>query len=284
MQLLSKLNTQPINLSGARDIYMKHVIAVLIWIQIFQTWNLKANDSLAKTQVYIFEKHLSVSREHDTLPYRILAPMNMDRNKKYPLLIYLHGAGARGNDNETPVNKLSKEFTDSVNRINYPCYILVPQCAATDAWVTFPYFPNTLATTDTPTISCRMVLELIRELMLAKNIDSGRIYLTGYSLGGEGTFDMISRAQDLFACAVPLASVADTSKAHYIKDIPIWAFHGGDDNLNDPKYTKLMIDAIRSYGGNPKYTVFEGVKHDCRKEAYSSDELWQWMFAQRRKK
>jgi predicted peptidase len=230
-----------------------------------------------------FEKHLSISKTNDTLPYRLLSPLNENSSIKYPLLVYLHGSGSRGNDNEALVNKLAPGFTDSLNRINFPCYILVPQCPQNDSWVLFPDFPNSIATTDTPTKACKQTLELIHHLIQTKNIDSDRIYLTGFSLGGEGTFDMISREPDLFACAVPLASVADTSKAKFVKNIPLWAFHGSDDNVNDIKYSKMMVDAIIKAGGTPKFTIVENCKHDCRNAAYENSEIWKWMFEQKKK-
>jgi predicted peptidase len=233
----------------------------------------------AESNTY-FEKHLSISKTNDTLPYRLLSPLNENSSIKYPLLVYLHGSGSRGNDNEAPVNKLSSGFTDSLNRINFPCYILVPQCPQNDSWVVFPNFSKSISTTDTPTKACKQTLDLIHELIQTKNIDSHRIYLTGFSMGGEGTFDLLTREPELFACAVPLASVADTSKANLISNIPIWAFHGDLDKVNDVKYTRIMIEAIERKGGNPNYTEIKGVGHDCRNEAYLNEKLWKWVFEQ----
>jgi beta-lactamase class A len=222
-----------------------------------------------------------ISANNDTLPYRLLSPHNENIHQKYPLVIYLHGSGGRGNDNKTPLRNLQAAFTDSLNRSTYPCYVLVPQCPVKDAWVTFPNFPNSLAT-DIPTTATKQTLDLIHELIRSNNIDSNRIYVTGFSMGGEGTFDIISREPELFACAVPLASVADTSKAKLVKDIPIWAFHGSDDQINEAKYTRMMIDAIQKAGGHPKYTELPGLKHPIINPVYSNTEVWKWMFEQRR--
>lgn len=228
------------------------------------------------------EKQLWVSGK-DKLPYRLLPPAHVAAGKKYPLLVYLHGAGSRGNDNEQPLKKLPAALTDSSNRAQYPCYVLVPQCAANSAWVWFPGFPNSLAATDTPSTAGRLTLELIRTLTKTKNIDADQVYLTGYSLGGEGTFDLLSREPGMFACGVPLASVADTSRAELIKDVPVWAFHGSEDQVNEVKYVRMMIEALKRHGGKPKYTELQGVNHNCQREAYGAEELWQWMFAQKRK-
>src|SRR5690606_10323145 len=93
------------------------------------------------------------------------------------------------------------------------------------------------------------------------NIDTQRIYLTGYSMGGEGAFDLISRKPELFAAAVPVCPVADTAKAALIKDNNIWVFHGADDEVNDVQYSRMMIDALRRQGSNPIYTEYPGVGH-----------------------
>lgn len=221
--------------------------------------------------------------ESDTLPYRLIYPVNENVMEKYPLVIYLHASGQRGNDNKAPLQKFVTTLTDSANRAQYPCYILVPQCPADDSWVWFPGFPNSLATPDTPSVAARQTLELIHELIRTKNIDPSRIYLTGFSLGGEGTFDLLTREPGLFACGVPLAAVADTSRATLIKDVPVWAFHGNEDNVNETKYTRMMIAALLRNGGTPKYTELPGQKHMIRDLVYADPLLWEWMFMQRKK-
>ncbi len=230
-----------------------------------------------------FEKGAFVSSDGDTLPYRLLAPDRLTEGQTYPLLIYLHGSGGRGRDNEAPVKKLHPAFTDSLRRAQYPCYVLVPQCPATDAWALFPGFPQSLAGTQVPSAAAKHTLALIRSLVKSRRVDASRIYLTGYSLGGEGTFDLLMRAPDLFACGVPIASVGDTARAKQIVDIPLWAFHGSADKINDVRYTRLMIETMKAGGGKPKYTEVAGAPHDCRDAAYGSPALWKWMFEQRKK-
>ncbi len=157
---------------------------------------------------------------------------------------------------------------------------MIPQCPENDVWVSSPGFPNNLTASDEPTLAAKSVLALIHQLIATKNIDTTRIYLKGYSMGGEGTFDLLTREPKLFACVVPLASVADTSKANLISDIPIWVFHGDSDIVNDVKYTRIMIEAIKKKCGNPDYTEINNVGHDCRNEAYLNEKLWKWEFEQ----
>lgn len=230
---------------------------------------------------YIVEAEKKVFKNsYDSIPYRLVYPEKQIQTEKYPLLVYLHGMGARGNDNEKPLEKFSVFFSDSTTSNKFPCYILIPQCPENDVWVSFPNFPNSLSVSAEPTHAAQSVLALIHHLIVAKNIDTTRIYLTGYSMGGEGTFDLLAREPKLFACGVPLASVADTSKAKLPERIPIWAFHGSDDKVNDVKYSRMMIEAIKKTGGNPNYSEIKGRGHDCRNDAYMNKDLWKWMFKQ----
>lgn len=220
--------------------------------------------------------------QSDSLRYRLIYPENEDPAIKYPLIVYLHGSGLRGNDNEKPLAKLPHQFTDSLHRAKYACYILIPQCPANDSWVLFPDFPQNLASTVEATPVSKNLVKLINHITETRNIDTNRLYLTGFSLGGEGTFDLLMREPDMFACGVPIASVADTSKAGTIHNIPVWAFHGSADLVNPVVYSRLMIEAIRKQGGNPKYTEFEGGSHNCQSKVYSLEELWDWMFKQKK--
>lgn len=229
-----------------------------------------------------FKKELFVS-SNDSLPYRLAYPVNYSNKQTYPLVLFLHGSGQRGNDNEVQLSNVAL-FMDSLNRIKYPCFILVPQCPKKDVWVNFPGFPNSIAATDTPTTSAKLVLTLIGKLTKELPINKNRIYITGPSMGGEGTFDFLTRRPDLFAAAVPLCSVADTSKAKYIKHVPVWAFHGDEDNVNDVKYSRMMVAALKAAGGNPRYTEYKGVQHNCWTKAYAEPELLPWLFSNERNK
>lgn len=253
---------------------MKKYILLILWTCLVK---------IGLCQNHTIEKKLLVNGE-DTLPYCLVHPMHENVKVKYPLLIFLHGSGTRGNDNEILFAKIPKVFLDSVNQLKYPCYILVPQCPKKDVWVNFPEFPKSIKATDTPTVAAKQVIGLIQSLVKNKNIDKHRIYLTGISMGGEGTFDMLGRNPDLFAAGIPVCAVADTSKAQIISNIPVWAFHGSDDNVNPVIYTQMMIKAMELYNGKPKYTEYPGVGHKCWDKAYGEPELLPWLFKQKRKK
>jgi predicted peptidase len=219
----------------------------------------------------------------DTMQYRLLYPRNYDKHRHYPLVVFLHGDGERGNDNEKQLYAMPKALTDSVGRIKYPCFILAPQCPNKRLWVYFPHFPESLKAMDEPTFPAKWTFQLIGQLITTLPIDSGRVYITGYSGGGEGTFDFLTRRPHLFAAAVPLCSVSDTAKAGLIHNIPIWAFHGEKDEINDVKYSRMMIAALKTHGGNPKYTEYPGMGHNIIAKAYQEPGLFDWLFLQRKK-
>ncbi len=158
-------------------------------------------------------------------------------------------------------------FIDSTNSARYPCYILAPQCTKSNPWSSFPDYPDVRTLPD-PTKSTAQVLSLIDTLLHRDTIkiDKSRIYVTGFSLGGEGAFDIITRAPDLFAAAIPICGIADTAKAHLIIHTPLWIFHGSDDDVNSVTYSRIIVDALEKIGTPPKYTEYEGMDHyvwDC---------------------
>lgn len=228
-----------------------------------------------------FEEKIYVA-DQDTLPYRILYPENYNKKKKYPIVLFLHGAGQRGNDNKSQLVGIPEALTSATGRKKYKCFILAPQCARKDVWVKFPNFPTGLQATIEPTVSAKLTNNLLIKLEKELSIDKRRIYVTGYSMGGEGSIDFLTRNPHLFAAAVPICSVSDTSKAKSIYNIPLWAFHGSLDDVNNVKYSRIMIGALKKYGGNPKYTEYPNVKHASWSLAYKEPGLFEWLFIQKK--
>jgi predicted peptidase len=204
----------------------------------------------------------------DSLPYRLLYPLRYNKHKRYPIVLFLHGAGQRGTDNEVQLTGVPKALTDSSGREKYPCFILVPQCPKKDVWVKFPHFPESLQTTTLPTPSAQAALGQLELLIGQLPVDRKRVYVIGYSMGGEGAFDFLTRRPDLFAAAIPICSVADTARASLI---------------NDVRYSRLMIDALKKYKGTPIYTEFPGLKHNIGSTAYNEPGLFEWLFSQKRR-
>lgn len=134
-----------------------------------------------------------------------------------------------------------------------------------------------------PSTPMRLTLEVLGKLQKEFSIDDKRLYLTGLSMGGYGTWDLLARHPDMFAAAVPVCGGGDESMAAKMKDVPIWCFHGGADPTVPTQRSRDMIKAIKDAGGNPKYTEYPGVGHNSWDKAYSEKELPAWLFAQVKK-
>lgn len=232
-------------------------------------------------QIPQFEKGVFNNDNQEKLPYRLLYPSHYQSNKKYPLVLFLHGAGSQGEDNERQLEEVPELFLNATSSEKQACFVLAPQCPKNDAWAFFPQYPI-CSTTKEPSHASQLTLELIDSLVSSLKIDGQRIYVTGLSLGGEGTFDIITRRPYYFAAAVPVCGIADTAKVDLMKSTPLWIFHGDSDDINPVDYSRNVVKALKIKGVVPIYTEYKGVKHDSWTQAYQEPELLNWMFKQKR--
>lgn len=226
-----------------------------------------------------FDKLLYVSQK-DTLPYRLLKPEHTDTKKTFPLVIFLHGAGERGQDNTVHIKHIAGLFLDKGNRNQYPCYVLAPQCPEGTMWAAHNREGSRLVMRQEPTQTMAMLIELIREIENEFPIDRSRIYVTGLSMGGYGTWDLIGRFPERFAAAVPICGGGDPQIAPAIRHMPIWAFHGALDKVVVPRHSRVMIKALQDAGGAPGFTEYPDVGHNSWDNAYNDPHLLPWMFNQ----
>lgn len=218
----------------------------------------------------------------NVLPYRYMAPARVEDGKKYPLVIFLHGAGERGNDNNVQLVHGVKAFANPEAREKYPCFLIAPQCPVGKRWVEVDWSAKRHDMPPRPSEPLNWLLGLLEKLKKEKPIDLDRVYVTGLSMGGYGTWDLLSRHADLVAAAVPICGGGDESKAPAMKGVPIWAFHGDKDTAVIPERSRRMVEAVKKAGGTVKYTEYPGVGHNSWDPAYADKELLPWMFAQKR--
>ena len=228
----------------------------------------------------LFDKLIYIS-ERDTLPYRLLKPVNPQAFDKFPLVIFLHGAGERGNDNEVQIKHITELFLDERNRGKYPCYVVAPQCPKGKWWADFTGKGANATLSKTPSTPMKMVIGLIEDILKQFPIDESRIYVTGLSMGGYGTWDLIARYPEKFAAAVPICGGGDVKTASKIKHIPLWAFHGALDEIVTPSQSRRMIKALHDAGGLPGFTEYPDVGHNSWVHAYREPHLMHWLFKQK---
>lgn len=231
---------------------------------------------------------LTFTKDQASLPYRLLKPDGYvkEGQDRYPLVIFLHGTVGRGADNVKQLRSGVEEFVKDATRKQHPCFLAVPQCPSDKMW--FNVGPNdakgNLPLPQHPTEPAATVLDLIESLCSEHRIDRERIYVTGLSMGGYGTWDLISRRPELFAAAIPICGGGDPAQAEKLAKLPIWAFHGDADPLVPVARLRDMIAAIKKAGGEPKYTEYKGVGHDAWTPTYRDNAVLDWLFEQKKGK
>ena len=218
-----------------------------------------------------------------TLLYRLLTPKNYEPGKKYPLVLFLHGAGERGTDNSAQLKHGAGLFLEPAVREKYACFVVAPQCPPEQKWTDIDW-QNGGPLPPEPSAPAKLTLAVLEGLTKEFSIDPERLYVTGLSMGGYGSWDHICRSPSRWAAAVPICGGGDKSSAARVKDMAIWAFHGDADKAVPVERTREMIEALRAAGGHPLYSEYPGVEHDSWTAAYQEPELLPWLFAQRRGK
>lgn len=219
------------------------------------------------------------------MPYRLLVPG--ESASAYPLVLFFHGSGERGNDNKKQLVHGVKRFARPDSRSRYPCFVLAPQCP-TDldkqpiVWTGQRERMHLLKLTPEVAIPLRTALELLNTIEDNYPIDPDRIYITGISMGGFAAWEALIRHPQRFAAAIPVCGGGDVSHADRIKNVPVWAFHGADDPVVPVECSRSMIKMIKNAGGQPLYTEYPGVGHNSWDRAYAEPELLSWLFSEKR--
>jgi predicted peptidase len=219
-----------------------------------------------------------------TLRYRLFTPdpATAGDDGRLPLVLFLHGAGERGDDNAAQLKHGVVEFHR--RQAEHPCLVLVPQCPAGRKWVEVDWGKGGGAGTfpAQPSEPMKVALAVVDDLIAAGRADPRRLYVTGLSMGGYGTWFAAALPGSRFAAAAPVCGGGDPEWAGRYVGLPIWAFHGDDDRAVPVGRSREMIAAIRAAGGEPTYTEYPGVGHDSWTQTYAADAFHEWLFAQRR--
>lgn len=227
-------------------------------------------------------------RNADTLPYRILLPENYNPSQKYPLIVFMHGAGERGNDNRKQLTHGSKLFLSDTVRKNFPAIVVFPQCASGATWAVMEFardsagkitavkFPADVP----PTKPSALLYQLLDSLIASGTVDSRRVYVGGLSLGGMGTFDILARFPNRFAAAFPICGAGNEAlSSRYAKNTAVWIFHGSADPVVPPQSSRLFYSLLQKEGADVKYTEYPGVGHNSWDNAFAEPGLLPWLFS-----
>ncbi len=257
------------------------------WTDRFADW-LEMNNWLSKSNydpaMAAYQKKSFAYEANKNLPYRILYPENYDKSKKYPLILVLHGAGERGNDNEKQLVHGAKLFLKAENRTQFPAIVVFPQCPSDSYWATssidrsknpiqfrfnydsIPNWPQAAA------------IALVEKLKLEESIDNSRVYITGLSMGGMGTFEAVYRNPGLFAAAAPICGGGnETLYNDKVKETAFRVFHGDADAVVKVDLSRNMVARLKELKVPVEYIEYPGVNHNSWDNAFAEPDFMSWL-------
>jgi predicted peptidase len=180
----------------------------------------------------------------------------------WPLILFLHGVGERGDDLSAVARlgppKAARQWP------YFPFAVAAPQCASGESW------------------SVDRLVPFLEGVLAAHALDADRVYLTGLSMGGYATWHLAAAHPERFAAAAPVCGGGESRRAGRLQRLPVWAFHGGKDPVVPLAATREMVDALERIGAPVRFTVYPGVGHDAWTRTYADWELYRWFLEQRR--
>lgn len=225
----------------------------------------------AAGNIYETAEKRTFQNETTALPYRLILPEGYDASVQYPLVLFLHGAGERGNDNQLQFFHCVQYLAD-----NLPdCIIVAPQCPVGNQWVDTPWSNGAYSIETVPESNeLAAVVELLTSLQEEFSIDSNRIYATGISMGGFGVWDLMMRHNDFFAAGVAVCGGGDPTQAELLKETPLFVFHGDSDSAVPVSGSRDTVQAILDAGGNKvSYVEYAGAEHGIWNDAFATEGL-----------
>lgn len=237
-----------------------------------------------------YEANSLISKEGDSLHYRQLSPLQIEEGKKYPLVLFLHGAGERGTDNKSQLTHGGRMFSNPVNRERYPAFVLFPQCPPELYWPS-PKRPDSFNEGDPFPLNAEisrplaLTMELLEKTIRNYPVDRERIYVVGLSMGGMGTFDLICRYPDLFAAAIPICGGIHRDRLNNFRTETVFRiYHGDADSVVPVRFSREAYLKLKESGVNVEYIEFPGVNHNSWNPAFNRDDFLPWLFRQKKDK
>jgi predicted peptidase len=244
---------------------------------------------LAAANLETFEPMLHRGEAGKVMHYRLFRP-EAQGGQKYPLVLVLHGSGTRGMDNVAQLNTRGGVLTAGIwttaeNQKARPCFVLAPQCPPEpEAWIRTPGWEDGSHPLQAePTAVATMAMAILEKVCATEAVDVDRIYITGVSMGGYGTWDYLARWPERFAAAVPVCGGMPDAVAVRIAKVPVWIFHGDADDVVSVTDARSAFRQLRAAGAAPRYTEYAGGGHQISSYAWTEPGLMEWLFAQRRR-
>lgn len=218
-------------------------------------------------------------KEGKSLPYRWT---KVGKGEQPALILFLHGAGERGNDNSSQLKHGVLDLLKWLEAEGQSAVVIAPQCNQGVWWSDLKgdfRSPKGGKLAKKPSPMMTMVFEVVDQLAKANKVDSKRIYVTGLSMGGFGSFAAVARRPKFFAAAMPICGGGDPSTAEAMKDVPFWVFHGTADRVVPLTSSVVMVDALKEAGAKVNFKKYPDVGHDSWSATYRDPKVWKWLFS-----
>jgi predicted peptidase len=225
-----------------------------------------------------FRKKVYANKQSERLPYRLYVPLGYDANRKYPLLLWLHGGDGRGSDNVKQLNggnQIGTHFWAGKDvQLNFPMFELVPQCPSGDNWSD----PDMNQPTKWLELTMRALAEVEKEF----SIDPDRIYIAGQSMGGLGVWSALQAYPGRWAAAVILSAYDNFTDVKALAATPLWVFQGEDDQTVPVMLVRDMMKQLNKAHANLRYTEYRKTGHEVWKKTFAESDLLPWLSSQKR--
>ena len=259
---------------------MKKIISLLVLII-----TLAAVWAVCASAVDVYEAFTKETFEYEgtKLPYRLYVPEDFDATKKYPLVLFLHGAGERGEDNEAQLKNAVQILFDREDKLIQDAIVVAPQCPVDNQWVDTPWENGNYSVAEIPESNeLATAVELVKSLADIYPCDPARLYVMGISMGGFGTWDVLMRHNDIFAAGIPICGGADPEMAEIFMETPVFTFHGTADTTVPYDGTAEMVGTIEDLGSRVvNFISYNNDGHGIWDKAAREEGLMEWLFSQK---
>lgn len=230
-----------------------------------------------KRPIEVMEAKIYDGANGVSIPYRIYVP---DTNKKCSLLLFLHGAGERGNDNRTHITIHEDLIERAINDDKKECIVIAPQCPNEMQWVNTPWANGSYSFENIPmSTAMECVIEILELVKSQYSINDKRMYVAGMSMGGYGTWNILMHYPNMFAAAIPVCGAGDPNMAEKIKHIPIRVYHNADDTTVPVSGSREMVEALKLCNGDVTYSENPDGEHNSWYRAYTEPDILEWLFS-----
>lgn len=255
-----------------------HILALVLFIQLLGCKTSKIPAMIGEYTPMVYSEQC----KNETINYQILFPKDFNNSKKYPLIVFLHGSGERGNDNKKQLFHGATELRNAANL--YGAIVVIPQCPESDYWSNVSRNESNGKTEfvfekQKPTHIMEQLLHLIASLCKERYVDKNRLSIAGLSMGGMGTYEVLWRKPGLFKRAAVICGAGDTSKATLIAQThEIKIYHGDNDDVVNDRHSREMVEALNAVHANVVMTIYPGVNHNSWDITFAKSSFTKFLF------